>query len=473
MIGIKSYGLYFPWYRLNSGIIAQAWEKKLPKFEKAVANFDEDSITMGVNAGANCLENSNTINKEIDGLFFASTTMPYKEKQCSSIISTALDLENTIRTLDISSSIRGSTSAILQAIDSIKAKSTSNILVVGSDIRSPEPGSDLEPLFGDASGSVLLGNKDVIAEIIKVSTITDDFLDYWQKDEDIFVKSDDIRYATNYGYIKNINAIINNILGENDLKFKDFSKIVLSPFSFRSHKAISRKMKIPPEILQNPLLGNLGWTGTPHPLIMLISALEEAKPDDKILFAAYGDGCDAFILSITEGIKKIQERQCFKRAIENKESLSSYAKYLSFRKMIKGQKEIETPFSSVIMSQREKALNIKLIAKKCRKCGTINTLNLRVCPYCKTKDDFEDFKLGKKGKIITYSQEYYFPKIEPPVTMAVIDLDGGGRITLQMTDEKQAEVKIGMDVELTFRKMHAGSGFYNYSWKAKPLRGAV
>lgn len=471
MVGIKSYGVYIPWYRLNTEILAQEWDKRLPKTKKAVANYDEDSLTMAVNSSSNCINNSKITNQKIDSLFFASTTMPYKEKQCSTIIATALDLKKRIRTLDISSSIRGSTCAIIQAIDSVKSDSTSNIIVVGSDIRLPEPGSDLEPLFGDASGAVLLGNENIIAEITKTCTITDDFLDYWQKNQDKYIKSDDIRYATNYGYIKNMSEIINDILEKTDMKLQDFSKIVLSPFSFRSHKAISRKFKIPPEILQAPLLEYIGWTGTAHPLIMLISALENSKPNDKILFTAYGDGCDAFILEVTEEIKKIQEKQCLKKSLENFEQLSSYAKYLSFRKMIKEQMESSTPFSSVIMYNREKSLNIRLIAKKCKKCNTINTLNLRVCPHCKTKDNFEDFKLCKKGKIVTYSQEYYYPKIEPPVTMAVIDLDDGGRITLQMTDEKQKEVKIGMKVELTFRKMHSGSGFYNYNWKAKPIRG--
>lgn len=469
MVGIKSYGVYFPWYRLKTETIAKAWGKRLPKGEKAIANFDEDSLTMGVNSAINCLDNSKISNKDIEALFFASTTMPYKEKSCSSIISTALDLKREIRAIDVSSSIKGGATSILLANDLINSSHISNILVVCSDARLPEPSSENEPLFGDASSSLLLGDENTIAEIKDTSSITSDFLDYWRKNEDIYVNSDDIRFATSYGYIKNIVEIIQKILEKNDMKIQDFSKIVFSPFSFRSHIAISRKLKIPLEIMQDPLLDKIGWTGTAHSLIMLILALENSLPNDEILFVAYGDGCVAIILKVTEKIKKIQEKQILKKAIENKEQLSSYAKYLSFRKLIKGQSEMTSPFSSITMHQREQSLNAGLIAKKCKKCGIVNTLNLRVCPNCKTKDSFEDFKLARKGKIVTYTQEYYYPKIEPPVTMAVIDLEGGGRITLQMTDEKREEVKIGMEVSLTFRKMHAGSGFYNYYWKAKPI----
>ena len=57
MIGICSYGGYVPRYRLNRGLIygAMGWINPAnianAGGEKAVANFDEDSITMAVAAG--------------------------------------------------------------------------------------------------------------------------------------------------------------------------------------------------------------------------------------------------------------------------------------------------------------------------------------------------------------------------------------------------------------------------------------
>ena len=69
MAGIISFGAYVPFWRLNRNMISQ----KL-KGEKPVASFDEDSITMAVAAGAECLKGINR--QEIDGLFFVSTTAP-------------------------------------------------------------------------------------------------------------------------------------------------------------------------------------------------------------------------------------------------------------------------------------------------------------------------------------------------------------------------------------------------------------
>ena len=83
----------------------------------------------------------------------------------------------------------------------------------------------------------------------------------------------------------------------------------------------------------------------------------------------------------------------------------------------------------------------------------------------------EDAKLAKAGTLQTYSQEYYYPTPEPPVNMLVIDLDDGSRYLTQMTDGKADDVKIGMRLELTFRRLHEGGGFHNYFWKAKPVDG--
>jgi uncharacterized OB-fold protein len=41
-----------------------------------------------------------------------------------------------------------------------------------------------------------------------------------------------------------------------------------------------------------------------------------------------------------------------------------------------------------------------------------------------------------------------------------------------MTDVEASEVKVGMKVEMTFRRLHEGGGFHNYCWKCRPAREA-
>ena len=80
-----------------------------------------------------------------------------------------------------------------------------------------------------------------------------------------------------------------------------------------------------------------------------------------------------------------------------------------------------------------------------------------------------DHKLGKRGSIFTFTIDNLAPVPEHPLPMAVVDLEGGGRLYLQVTDAADGEVKVGTPVELTFRRLHEAGGNRYYFWKARPL----
>jgi len=63
------------------------------------------------------------------------------------------------------------------------------------------------------------------------------------------------------------------------------------------------------EKIQDPLFLNVGITGTPHCLLLLVSALETAKPNERILCASYGDGSDAFVVRTTDKIEEIKGKR--------------------------------------------------------------------------------------------------------------------------------------------------------------------
>ena len=86
MLGIKSYGAYIPLHRLSRAEISRAWGGPPLPGEKAVANYDEDSLTMAVAACRDCLRGADRT--AVDGLYFASTTFPYREKQSAAVVAT-------------------------------------------------------------------------------------------------------------------------------------------------------------------------------------------------------------------------------------------------------------------------------------------------------------------------------------------------------------------------------------------------
>ena len=117
---------------------------------------------------------------------------------------------------------------------------------------------------------------------------------------------------------------------------------------------------------------------------------------------------------------------------------------------------------------QEEKQNLRLYAAKCQNCGVIHFPRRRVCNKCGTKDEMEDFKLARRGRIYTYTNDYVYLNPDPPETLAAIDMEGGGRFFGQVTDIDPKDVRIGLEVELTFRKLHDGQGLPNYFWKGRP-----
>ena len=162
MVGIVSYGGYVPRYRLDRRKIFQAMGWMDPstaanmKGEKAVANFDEDSITMAVAAGLDSLWGMDR--SQVDGLYFASTTMPYKERLNAGICTAALGLKDQVRAADFCGGLKAGTTALLAALESVGAGGANHIMVCASDSRMGRPASGEEMIFGDAAAGFIVGN---------------------------------------------------------------------------------------------------------------------------------------------------------------------------------------------------------------------------------------------------------------------------------------------------------------------------
>jgi len=60
--------------------------------------------------------------------------------------------------------------------------------------------------------------------------------------------------------------------------------------------------------------------------------------------------------------------------------------------------------------------------------------------------------------------------VDVPIVVPIVDVDGGGRLFCYMTDRVAEEVKVGMEVEMSFRKIMVREGIHNYFWKVIPVR---
>lgn len=470
-IGITSTGAYIPYYRLKRDAMGKSWERRGLKGERSVANTDEDSLTMATEAAINSIKNIDR--NEIDALYFASLTAPYAEKLHATIISTACDLKTSTFTVDFAFSTKAGTSALKAAFDSVKCGSVNKAVVTAADCRIGFPKSDQEQLYGDASAALVLGTKDVIAEIKEFASVNNEIIDIWRNYGEIYNNVGEGRFIQTEGYNNSMNKVLKNIMNNANMEAKDFAKIVLSTPGIKDNLSVAKKLGFIDEQIQDNLMIEVGDCGTAQPLMLLIAALEEAKPGDKLLLAAYGNGADAFIFEVTENILNYKNNPSIAQQLEVKKYLESYTRYLSFRGLVDAQPgEPFRTFPSNAAYWREQESILRMYGSKCKECGTTAFPITRVCYNCRSKDNFETVRLSeRKAKIFTFSIDNLAGRSDDPVVVQTVAEDSEGtRYYSWLTDFNEEEVEVGLEVEFTFRMIYEGGNYNNYYWKCRPVR---
>ena len=457
MAGITSIGAYIPVYRLSREEIGKMWGGRSGAGTKAVAGYDEDTVTMAVAATLDCLKKGGA---STDGLFLATTTAPYREKLSAGIVASAADLKEECQAADFTDSLRSGTAALKAAIDAVAAGSAKNITVVAADSRLGAAKGALEQTLGDGAAAIMIGKEKVIAEIEGGYSLWSDFTDIWRTDEDKFPRSAEGRFIDEAGYLPLMQSVITGLLKKYKLDLKDFSNVVYYASDARQHAALTRRLKLEKTQVQDPLYNDIGNTGTAAVFLMLVAALEKAKPGDKILFVGYGDGADAFILRATDEIKKFQKKPMISRLLAGKTTIN-YGQYLTWRGLIPAELSTlpeRTPLSLQSRWRERKAI-YALYGLKCKKCGAPQFSQIgqtpRVCVNCQVKDNFGPYKFSdKKAALFTYSVDQLMPTLNPPGVSGVIDFEEGGRLICELTDCNIDKLKIGMAVELEVYKLY-------------------
>ncbi len=470
MTGIVSYAAYLPLYRLNRAEIGRAWGTG-GKGEKAVASHDEDSLTMAVSAAQQCLRGIDI--ESVDGVYFASTTAPYREKQSAATIAAVLNMAADVCTIDFGGSLRSGTNALRAAMDAVKGGSLKKVLVLAADTRLGLPNGSNEMAYGDGAGALLIGSEDVVASIDSLYTIADEIIDVFRSDRDRYVRTWEARFVRDDGHGRVVPQAVKTALGKAGLAASELARIVMYSPDQRQLQAVTKSMKLDPAAVQDTFYNQFGDTGTAQVFISLAAALEQASNGDKLLVASYGNGADVLLLSAQSGIATHKPARGIDYYLNTKLILATYEKYLRWRQIIETEPAATAPMEqpSPVALWRDNKSGLDLHGVKCRKCGTAQYPAQRVCMECGSKDDFDDYAFVDKPAILaTFSHDSLGASADPPTTVAAVDFEGGGRITCDMTDRDPAEIKIGMPIEMVFRILRYVGGFYTYWWKARPKR---
>lgn len=482
MAGITSYGAYIPWYRMNRKIIfdQMGWFNAatagVARGEKAIANYDEDTISMAGSAALDCL--TGQTRGDIDGLYLASTSLPFAQRQNSIVVADALDLRHSVRTADFTGSLKAGTAALLAALDAVGSGSGGSWMVAAGECRVGKPGSAQEHTFGDGAGALMLGSKNVIAEFKGSFSVSYDFIDYRRLTEERFLHAWEDRWIREEGYGKILPEAVAGLLKKFNLTMSDFAKVVIPCPMTAWNKGFAKALGAKDEQIEDNLQAAVGDTGAALPIMMTVAALEKAKPGDKILVLGYGYGCDALYFEVTPEIEKARDRKGIRGHLAKRREFNTYGKYLVFRDLvplevgIRG--EIIPPTAMTILWQGGRTVSA-LVGVRCKACGTPQYPKHTVCvnPACEAVGQMEPYRFSDKaGKVVSFTGDNLAFSWDPPSIYGLVDFEGGGRLFMDFTDCKIEDIKVGMPVELTFRRKYSDKvrGYYGYYWKVTPAK---
>jgi hydroxymethylglutaryl-CoA synthase len=475
MIGIQSYGAYIPAWRISREMIATAGGIYSAGGERSVAAWDEDSLTMAVEACIDCLGSVN--GREIDSIYFASVSAPFVEKQSAAFIASALDCREDVKTFDFCNTVRAGTLALYAAMNEIKSGAAKKVLVVASDCRQAAPRSMSEQVYGDGAAAFLLGEGDVLAVMESFISLADPVPGNWKRDASTETTNFDSRLDKKCGILKDVPAALTRLLEVAGLQTKDIAKFAISLPDPAAIFEVARSLKFDlAGQLENPLFDTVGLTGTAHGLLLLVAALEKSHGGQAIACANYGDGCDALILKTLPSIEIQGSGHRRTGYIASKRMIKSYGRFREMKEASLAGSSRKEGRSSVTKYWRGQNWGIRMYGMRCNVCGTLQYPINTCCIKCGAKDQHADIKLSRKGKVFSYTNDLLLgPGCTPsdginPCTRAIIDLDDGCRVFLEMTDNLPEEVQIDMPVELTFRILHEKGDFPVYGWRVRPLR---
>ncbi|MBX6378133.1 MAG: OB-fold domain-containing protein, partial [Clostridia bacterium] len=329
---------------------------------------------------------------------------------------------------------------------------------------------DLETQLGDAGAAVTVGtgDGDVLAALQGAVAVNEDFTDHWRTDVDRYVRAGDARFTQDYGFARLVPEVVRALLSQRGLSVGDVAFFAYYAPDARTHQQIAGALGLSEgQAVGRALFDRVGNTGAASPFLALAAALEQARPGDRVVLVGYGSGAEALLLEVGRGVEAFQARRPLSRELARGRILGHYGRYLRFRDLV-AQEELR-PYASLMLEWREQAANLRLHAPRCNRCAAVQFPPRRVCWQCGARDDFHEVRLSRRGTVVTFTADQLVPNPDPPTIMVSADLQGGGRFYGQLVDCTLDQVHIGMEVELVFRRLHRGGGWYNYFWKFRPV----
>lgn len=471
-VGIRSYGVFVPRLRIARAAIAEAHAWALPglkglgRGERALCSWDEDAITMAVQAARDCLA-SPSIPKPAD-VVLASTTAPFTDLQNASIVCSALRLGADV----VSQDVGGSTRAGLRALADALENGCDERLVIASDRRHAKPGSAQELTYGAGGAALLTGTKDLLARYLGRRSVAAPLVDHFRQAGERYDYFWEERWIRDEGVSRLVPPAIKALLAELGRGVEQVAWFGLAGAPAGSDAMVAKAIGLAPDRLLPDLQGTVGDAGVAHPLLLLASAIERGRPGDLVLVAGFGLGCEVLAFEIADGT--LRPARTLAAVLDDRRPESSYTKMLSFSGELRldwGPRS-ETPIKAALTQQYRGAEQLLgFVGGRCGACGQVQFPVLPTCVACGAAGILEPHPLADEAaRIATVSADWlqYYPA--PPLYVGLVQFESGARALMEIVDVPAAGIEVGAPLRFVFRlKAHDEVRHYSrYFWKAVP-----
>lgn len=469
--GIVSCGAYIPMLRLPRALIATAndWMNPalnaLARGERSVCNWDEDALTMAVEAGRDCLQGAQ---RSVTRLQLASTTLPFADRSNAGLVAGALDLDETVLATDCGGSLRCATSALLAALDSGGPADT---LLIASDHRRARPGSTAEMRYGDAAAALVIGQGDeIIAEFLGGASLTRDLVDHHRASGQSYDYGFEERWIRDEGYLKILPEIIGRALTTASVAAAQIDTLIF-PGPARIGKALCRTLALPDERLADDLSAYCGDSGSAHPLLMLAHTLESARPGQLIVLLGFGQGADALVFRVTAAIEHRVRPLGVSTCLARRREETRYVRYLSFAGEVQmewGARAEHDKRTAQSAFHRKRRAITAFVGGYCSACGTPQFPLTRMCVHCGALDTQREHRFADSAaRVKSYTEDWQAHSPAPPLMYGSVSFAEGGSLLMEFTDFAPGELAVGTPLRMMFRikDIDDRRGFTRYFWK--------
>lgn len=473
MSGIHACGVYLPRLRLERATVAAAtaWMNppagKPAQGARAISNWDEDSLTMGVAAARHCLQHAGSMT--VARIALASTTLPFADRSNAGLLAGALALDGALSVADVTGSLRCATSALIQAL-----QSDTSTLLVAAEKRQAKPGSAQEMELGHGAAAMLVGGGDAAVSMLGSASLARDFVDHYRDADADFDYAFEERWVRDEAYLKLMPVTIRQALDSAQVAASAITHFVC-PGSPAIAKRIAQTCGFPAEAVTPDLTVRVGNLGSAHALFALALALDSAPAGAILVLVGFGQGVDALVLRAN---RRTAQEPVIAKIIDSGVPEKSYVRYLSNNGLLDmdfGMRAERDQRSAQTTAYRKRDALTAFVGGRCERCGAVQFPRARVCvnPQCRQTDTQVPHRLADQGgRVKTFTEDWQAYSPRPPYIYGNVTFAQGGNLFMEFCDLEPGELQVDTPVSFQFRikDIDRLRHFKRYFWKAAPAR---